>query len=243
MSTEDDWRREDLKKDIESMTAITVPVNMVIRSKQRILDLSEVEKVLKGASLIALGRCYCKEKLKRCDSPVDVCLRLDENAEESIKKGSSKRVDLEEASMTLKKSHEAGLVHIVYTSEGDEKPNMICSCCSCCCWSMSALVRFGMPDAIVESKYVAVNDSEACINCGTCVERCQFGAISVDDEVAEVNRDFCMGCGLCVSSCSTGALTLTRKSDDQIIQPPSDLGAMFGQIGKEKGRKVKVFVD
>jgi len=211
MSTEDDWRREDLKKDVESMTAITVPVNITIRSQQRILDLSEVEKVLKGASLIALSRCYCKEKLKGCDSPVDVCLSLDENAEESIKKGSSKRVDLEEASMTLEKSHDAGLVHIAYTSEGDEKPNMICSCCSCCCWSMSALVRFGMPDAIVESKYVAVNDSETCINCGTCIERCRFKARHFNNGTLKYDRSKCFGCGVCVSTCPTQSISLSTR--------------------------------
>ena len=52
-----------------------------------------------------------------------------------------------------------------------------------------------------------------------------------------------MGCGLCISSCSSEALSLTRKPDDQIIQPPPDLGAMLDQIGKEKGRKVKVVVE
>lgn len=193
------------------MTAITVPVDIAIRSQQRILDLSEVEKILRGASLIALGRCYCKEKLKRCDSPVDVCLRLDKNAEESIKTGSARRVDLDEARTALTRSHEAGLVHIAYTSEGDEKPDMICSCCSCCCWSMSALVRFGIPDAVVESQYIAVNNLETCANCGRCVERCQFKARNINNGALEYDERMCFGCGVCVSTCPTQSISLSPR--------------------------------
>jgi electron transport complex protein RnfB len=60
------------------------------------------------------------------------------------------------------------------------------------------------------------------------------------DDVASVKSDHCMGCGLCTSTCSTGALSLSRKPEDQVRQPPPDVEAMFAQIGKEKGRSMKV---
>ena len=51
---------------------------------------------------------------------------------------------------------------------------------------------------------VAVRDSDRCISCGLCEQRCRFGAITVD----EVNELACEGCGLCAVLCPSGALKL-----------------------------------
>lgn len=213
MSEVNDWTKEELEEDyVNTMTAVTVPVNIHIKGQQRILDFSEMEKILREARLISLGECGCRKKLKKCDSPLDVCISLDNEAEDMIEEELVKRVSLEEALEALERSHAAGLVHIAYTFEGSEKPDVICSCCSCCCHSMSALVRFGIPDAVVASKYVAVNDPETCINCGTCVERCQFKARHREIGKLVYNKDRCFGCGVCVSTCPTKSISLTERS-------------------------------
>jgi NAD-dependent dihydropyrimidine dehydrogenase PreA subunit len=50
---------------------------------------------------------------------------------------------------------------------------------------------------------------EACIACGSCVEMCPRGAISLD-ETAVIDASSCTGCGLCVSDCAHGALALAE---------------------------------
>ncbi len=194
MAEKEDWTREELEKEIVSaMTAVTVPVNMRLEGQQRILDLSEMKKILRDAKLVSLGECGCRKQLKKCDAPLDVCISLDKEAEDTINKGLGKEANLKQALEALERSHEAGLVHIAYTFKGNEKPNVICSCCSCCCHSMSALVRFGIPEAVVSSKYVAVNNPETCINCGTCVERCQFRARQLKKGKLLYNKARCFG--------------------------------------------------
>ena len=156
-----DWTKEELEKEyVNAMTAVTIPVNIHLEGQQRILDLSEMKKILRDAKLISLGECGCRKKWKNCDAPLDVCICLDTDAEDLIKEGLAKEITLEQALEALERSHDAGLVHIAYTFKGNEKPNIVCSCCSCCCHSMSALVRFGIPEAVVASKYVAVNNQE-----------------------------------------------------------------------------------
>jgi hypothetical protein len=164
-----DWTRGELEKTLNSIErAVTVPVNLSIKGKQPILDLAEMEKILRGAKLISIGECGCRKKLHRCNAPLDVCFSLDRQAEEFVKKRLAKKASLDEALDALKRSHEAGLVHVTCTFKGKEKPEVICSCCSCCCQSLSALIRFGMPDAVVASKFVAALNLETCKNWKMC---------------------------------------------------------------------------
>ena len=130
----------------------------------------------------------------------------------SHEKRGARRISLAQALVTLKRTHEAGLVHMAYTFKGKEKPEVICSCCSCCCHSLSALIRFGIPDHVVASDYIAQDNNETCENCGTCVKRCQFQARRIIDKKLISNPAKCFGCGLCVSTCPTKSITLTKRN-------------------------------
>lgn len=57
MPEKDDYTREELERELETMTAVTLPVNIRMEGKTRIFDLHEVEEILRGATLIALGEC------------------------------------------------------------------------------------------------------------------------------------------------------------------------------------------
>ena len=62
---------------------------------------------------------------------------------------------------------------------------------------------------LASSGYVAQIDHELCLDCGTCIEYCQFFALGFDDNYTTiVNYDLCMGCGVCVSKCPASAINL-----------------------------------
>jgi ferredoxin len=208
----DDWTREQLQKEyVEKMIAVTVPVNITIHGQQTVLDLSAVENLLGDAEIISLEDCGCRAKWHKCDAPLDVCISLDDEARESMKHG-ARRIALAQALVVLQRSHRAGLVHMAFTFKGKEKPEVICSCCSCCCHSLGALVRFGMPHAVVASESIAQQSYETCKNCGTCVQRCQFQARQLNSDGRLVfNPSKCFGCGLCVSTCPTKSVKLVRR--------------------------------
>ncbi len=53
-------------------------------------------------------------------------------------------------------------------------------------------------------------DPQLCIGCGVCEDNCAFGAISVVNDLAEVNEK-CTLCGNCVDSCEVGALSIEQE--------------------------------
>jgi len=210
---QDDWTKEELQKEyVDRMTAITLPVNISIHGQQTILNLSSVEELLRNAEVITVEDCDCRARWHKCDAPLDVCLSIDDEAREAMKRG-ARRISLAQALVILQRSHKEGLVHMAYLYKDKEKPEIICSCCSCCCHSLSALVRFGMPDAAVASEYVAKQNYDTCKNCGTCVQRCQFKARQLNPGSKLVfNPAKCFGCGLCVSTCPTKSITLSLRT-------------------------------
>ena len=211
MNKSNDWTLKELKRDyIGQMKAITIPINISIQGQQQVLDTSAAEKILKNAKLITLGDCGCRKKWKKCDAPLDVCLSIDEEPQDALKRG-AKQISVQKALKVLERSYKAGLVHLAYVFKGKEKPEYICSCCSCCCHSMSALVRFGVPDHVIASEYVASQNEETCKNCGTCVERCQFNARRFVNDKLHFTKEKCFGCGLCVSTCPTNSISLVKR--------------------------------
>ncbi|HIQ59337.1 MAG TPA: 4Fe-4S binding protein, partial [Candidatus Merdivicinus intestinavium] len=61
-----------------------------------------------------------------------------------------------------------------------------------------------------------------CIGLGDCVKACPFGAISVQNGAAAVNRALCTGCGLCAKACPKGLIGLfaAEKTVEVLCRSP-----------------------
>ncbi|MHC4915973.1 MAG: 4Fe-4S binding protein [Planctomycetota bacterium] len=213
MSEKKDWTREELERDIlPRMKARTIHVGVSFEGKNRILDMSETRELLAGAKRIVQTECGCRARVGGCIEPMDGCLSLDERAEWGLKAG-GREVGLEEALAALERTFDAGLVHMAYVFGEDEEPGQICSCCSCCCHSLAAAVRFGYDDHVVFSKMISEQDEYTCNSCGACVDRCQFGARRMEKGEFLFDEEKCAGCGLCVASCPVEAISMVPRED------------------------------
>ncbi|UCF08038.1 MAG: 4Fe-4S binding protein [Thermoplasmata archaeon] len=211
-----DWTREELEKEyVGKMTAVTIPVNVSFSGEHRIIEMGELRGILNNAEVIAQEECYCRKRMGNCIDPMDGCLSLDAEATEEIERGVAKRISVEDALEAMKRTYDAGFVHLAYTYEGKDKVDIICSCCSCCCHSMSAALRFRYPDHVFSSKFIATHDPGMCINCGECEERCQFGAREIIDDLLVFHDDKCFGCGLCVSTCPENGIEMIKRTTIQ----------------------------
>jgi electron transport complex protein RnfB len=209
-----DWTAEEIE-DIhaEYLSVETIPVNVEIEIEHRIYDFGSVEKYLREARIIAIQDCKCRTERRHCDAPLDVCILLNWRAEKAITKGTRNihTVTFDGAIDALRRGNEAGLVLTSIIRKGDDSPNTICSCCSCCCYTLSGMLRFGLSTHMLSSNLVASNKDSNCIDCGRCVDWCHFGAREMVEGEMKYDSTRCFGCGLCVSTCPTKTVTLKER--------------------------------
>jgi UDP-glucose 4-epimerase len=62
---------------------------------------------------------------------------------------------------------------------------------------------------------LAVQVTEDCVGCGTCLEYCAFDAIIIRDEVA-IHDGRCRGCGRCAANCPREAVKISIDNPDAV---------------------------
>ena len=212
---ENDYEKDDLNDSLKNWgQALTLPVDVEIKAEHQILSMENAKELLENAELIARMNCICRTTKKNCDSPIDNCMSLNDRAKmilnnEIYQERNPRPIDIDEALELLRGSHEAGLVHMAY-AVNDQDINELCSCCSCCCVALSAILRYGLYPHLLTKIMIEETDSLKCIDCGVCVDRCQFGARQMIEGKLVVDQLICYGCGLCIGHCSNDAIKLNK---------------------------------
>jgi len=191
-----------------------VPIGETVSTKNQVLAHEDALKLLESSSTIAITDCVCRKLMKRCDKPLGVCLQLNRAAEFAIKRGTGRRIGIDEAVAVLKRSRDAGLVHL--TENTAARTNVLCNCCTCCCEMLRFASDVKTKGVLAPSRYLASVDADACTMCAFCEDVCPMGAIRADSgDCAVVEAETCIGCGLCAHECPAGAIGLveTRPAD------------------------------
>ena len=201
-----------------------IPVQEAVSVDLEILPHEWASRLVQEARSWAVRDCVCRTQRRLlgqgCDHPLEVCLVF-VPLERAFDNGDVDRpVAAEEALSILRQAADAGLVHTVYNFR--EGLHHICNCCTCACMFLRGLVEFGRHTGIARSSFRAVVDGESCVGCGDCVDRCQFGALSLQDRVCVVEDVRCVGCGLCAAAWPAGALRLERLPADEMPVLPAD---------------------
>jgi electron transport complex protein RnfB len=201
-----------------------IPVEKAIPVDIGILPHEWASRLVQEARSWAALNCACRTQQQRlgqgCEHPLEVCLVFAPVERAFDHSNLGRPVPTEEALSILRQAAEAGLVHTVYNFR--EGLHHICNCCTCACMFLRGVKEFGRFTGIARSAFRSIIVEDLCSGCGECIERCQFGALSLRDQVCVVERACCMGCGLCVAACPTGALRLQRLSEDERPALPAD---------------------
>ena len=199
-----------------------IPVNRSLEVLHPVATYDDARAIVKRKKLISVGNCICRVEQglleKGCGKPLEVCLQFGASAQYFIDRGLARKISVEEALKILDQAEEAGLV----TQPANAKnPEGMCNCCGDCCGILRALNKLPKPAEKVMSNYFAVVDPDSCTGCEICLDRCQMGAVSLnDDDTAMINLDRCIGCGLCVTTCPGEAIHLEIKPESNRRIPP-----------------------
>lgn len=218
----------------------TVPVNRSVDISRTIATYDDSRAIVRGQGSIALANCICRVQQglldKGCEKPLEVCLLFGKWGQHYIDSGMARPITVAEALAVLDRAEAAGLVTQPSSSQN---PGGMCNCCGECCAVLRGLNRLPRPAEAVTSSYFGVVDSDACSGCGTCLERCQMGAIALNDEpVAEISLDRCIGCGLCVTTCPTEALRLEVKPEDRRPEPVKTEAEAMRMMAQKRGKSL-----
>ena len=226
------WNRmsdEEISHDFdeEGQEARVIPIQKTIESETEILPYEKASEILREAETIAVMRCLCRTRSRRCNNPLETCIVLNETAKYVLERGVARELIREEALSILNMCEELGLVHeVAHASHGVP---WICNCCTCCCVYLRAQIILGRKYAAIKSRYRAVVDLELCEGHNLCVKRCNFGAIKMVNSKPVVDEQKCFGCGLCASKCPTNAIRLIQVRGPEHI-PVRKAEPMFSSL-------------
>ncbi len=198
-------------------------------SALHVLDFERASHIIKTASHIGIGICYCRHKMshlgRACHAPMEICMTFNHAASSLIKHGIARRVDVSECLGLLEKAYENHLVQ--FGENVREGVNFICNCCGCCCEALIAARRFGLLRPVHTTKFIPDLNEGNCTGCGRCVAGCPVEAMTLipandprnpKKKTARLNGGICLGCGICVGLCRTNNISL-KSRPGRVITP------------------------
>lgn len=206
-----------------------IPGEEEIRASFNILPHERLSTYIDKAGCITVSTCYCRHYAdltgQGCTKHKDVCLSLGDAANFALEQGFGRPVTSQEAKTILRRSREAGLVHITNNTSG--RIDFICNCCICHCHILRNM-KESRNGFSATSSYIVRVDQDSCQGCKTCLERCPMGAFSMSDDVAERDAEKCIGCGLCVSICPAESLEMVLRPRYRV--PPKNNAELLASM-------------
>lgn len=216
-----------------------------------ILDFERASEVIRTASHIGIGMCYCRHKMEHlgtaCDAPMDICMTFNTAGTSLIKAGFAREVDVIEGMDLLHQAYESNLVQCGENVR--QGVNFICNCCGCCCEFLLAAKKYGALQPVHTSSYITKTEDDSCIGCGKCITACPINAISFAAEdpakpgkkSVVIDESICLGCGVCVRACPVKSLNLERRAE-KIITPINSVHRVL-LMAIEKGKLQNLIFD
>jgi NAD-dependent dihydropyrimidine dehydrogenase PreA subunit len=217
-----------------------------------VLDYERASEVIKTASVIGIGVCYCRHKKEHigtnCDAPMEICMTFNSSADSLTRHGIARKVEAAEGIDLLNEAREKNLVQ--FGENVQEGVNFICNCCGCCCEALIASRKFGFDHPVHTTGFIPHISEDTCNGCGKCVALCPVEAmtlVSCNDPVkpnrkkAKLTEEICLGCGVCISGCDKNSLVL-RSRRERVITPVNSVHRVV-TMAIERGKLQNLIFD
>lgn len=215
-----------------------VPVNESVKVDMEIQPHENAADLVNGAQSWGVLECICRKQKELigdpCEHPLEVCMTMSEAPNAFDNSELIRALTKEEALGTLQVAADAGLVATV--SNNQKGVHYICNCCTCSCGILRGLAEVGIANVVARSSFVNQVDDLMCNGCETCLDFCQFNALSMtDEEIVQIYDVRCVGCGVCVPQCPSEALGMVLRPEDEVITPPETIKEWGVQRAADRG--------
>jgi ferredoxin len=194
-----------------------------------VLDYERASEVIKTATHIGVGLCYCRHKLahldKACAAPLDICMTFNTSAAALTRHGHARAIEASECLDLLQMAYANNLVQ--FGENVRQRVNFICNCCGCCCEAMIAARRFANLHPVHTTNFIPAIDKTGCNGCGQCVSVCPVEAVALASanapkqlkrKQALLIEEHCLGCGLCARACPSNCIRMAARPE-RVITP------------------------
>lgn len=206
----------------------TIPIGQSVDASLEVLPYERIGELLASQNRFAVTTCLCRHMARLqgggCDAPLESCLVFGDWADYYVRNGFARAIDRAELAQILARADQANLV---LQPSNSKDIAFLCCCCSCCCGVLRRLQAQPRPSEVVLNAFIARHDPDACLDCGTCTQRCPMQALMQVEGDVRFNPDRCIGCGLCVSVCPNDALRLARKPKPAPAVVHADITALW----------------
>jgi Pyruvate/2-oxoacid:ferredoxin oxidoreductase delta subunit len=149
-------------------------------------------------------------------------------AQFAIERLGARKLTEKEAREVLDRAEEAGLIHVSGNRQDfseDLDLNFICNCDRWHCGPVTRALAKPKPGLFINSGFEPRFDSDLCVACETCIERCPPEALTMgENDVPVVDLDRCFGCAVCATGCTSEAIAMVNKPG--FLEPPKDAKAL-----------------
>ena len=228
----------DEKTDATAMTfptARVITVDSTIEPGNQVHTYDQVQTFIDESDPIAVTTCFCRHAAALRDEdihgmPNDVCMQFGMGARFAIERLGGRKLTKKEAREVLDRTEEAGLIHMSQNMQDmTGSMDFICNCDRWHCVAVTRALTKPQPGLFFNSGFEPRFDSELCVACETCIERCPPEALTLgEDDVPEVDLDRCFGCAVCATGCTSEAIVMVNKPG--FPEPPKDGKALVEAI-------------
>ena len=217
-----------------------------------VLDHERSSWVVRTASHIGIGVCYCRHKMEHlgraCDAPMDICMTFNNTAASLIRHGYARPVDAAEGLDVLAAARERNLVQ--FGENVRRRVNFICNCCGCCCEALLAAKRFGLLHPVHTTNFLPELSLADCSGCGRCVDTCPVDAMALESASdpcrpgamkAALDGELCLGCGVCAAVCSREGIRMVPRGE-RVITPVNSAHRVV-RMAIERGKLQELIFD
>jgi len=216
----------------------TIPIPLSIPVEHPVATYDQIRTIVRDSpGPFVVLPCICRRSKAMRNRPCaktsreETCLAFGDMAKMVLRRKHCREVTRDEVLAILRQNEDDGLV---LQPANTRQPEFVCSCCGCCCGMLSYQKFLPHPLDFWSSNYYAKVSPEACSHCGTCVSRCQVGAVTLTGPSGEakINLSRCIGCGLCVPTCPSEAVRLVKK--DPETAPPANEEDLYDEVMKNR---------